>query len=889
MAGYVAGRPVRVRVIQPDPAGTPVLGTGFSVAHDLRGPGSFAAGTIEARLYDTGGGTLKLANAAGADGAANLNRFRCLTDPAYAPGDEWVEVWEDTDLIGVFTPTGGSVDRGTITLTGEDATSLLKRTREGQFGYWRHAPRDVIEHYGRVWRAMIAEGFEASGPTFSYGSSSSSDGTWGTFHCESDQTNRPGTMRLRAPGGDIASLISTGSVGTLGGSAADPHMPWRFDITFTRSGLPMAEVGIGLYRSGFTGPGYLYASSDFSANAIAMAGGFQFDAGRNVAAPAPTTVSIEHHAGWVYLTVNGKVAAIMALDPAGNANYYLGIRLDNSSAPGPDVTVDVQSISFRRADRLLVNNRAGDYRLPGAPTPGGLWGEYFDANDLVATYGATMASTVMLNPTRDPAATRLEPGVNYPAANPPAWRPNGVPQDYFAARYTGSVYLDLDSTDVAVRVTCDDEATVWVGRTRGGEHAAYATGAPGVGASSWLKAGSSSASAPSGATGPLAGMRSGWYPIVVEYKQITGSAGIILEWESSAAVGTWTVIPPAKLSPYGVHRALVRNESHLDALKAVADTYGYQWTTDPRSLGSGEFPGRITPSVRVGRDTERQLGETEATDLSRQVSLDQRADALQADAAGIADPDGAAQLTAEALNLPAMLNHMTIGQDYESLADISEQALLEQRLATLLALRASPWEEVGARPPGGREYLDAWPLTGSLAEFAWGPGDGIRLNLPSVGVVDATPRQILGLAREFTPTGLRPPTASFRPRPRSLVAALRDLRRTALGPQRNYQQQLAVQTGSLGSSIAAAAPDAYSRLYIPNLDQVATGRLEVVNKSDQSAWDLEVNGTVRLSVTRPGSYDITAWLTPGYNYARLVASGGSTGSFTVRLNLTVRV
>lgn len=884
MADHQAGRPVRVRVIQPDPAGTQVLGTAFGVAHDLRGPNAFAAGTIEARLYDAGGGTLKLANAVGADGVANLARFRCLTDPAYAPGDEWVEVWEDTDLIGCFTPTGGSVDRGTITLSGEDATSLLKRTRETTVGYWAHAPRDVIEHYGRAWRALLAEGFDAAGFTYSTSPQTTTDGKWDYIRCETDQTQWPGAVRMRGNGVSYPTLVSkvTFSGGT---SAADRYRPWRAEVDMLPGQVAPSDAAALLVWDGTTvlaATWILYGQATFAT--AGWTTGLNNRVPLTLTSSMPLRLAIEGRDRWAYFTINGQVACVLPMGAMSNPVY---VELSGPSASGS--TAQVRSVTLRVADRLLIDDRAGDYRLPGAPTPGGLLGEYLPAQDLVATYGMTMASNVMLNPTREPAATRLEPGVNYPSANPPAWRPAGIPADYFAARFTGSVYLDLDAQDVAVRVTCDDEATVWVGRTRGGEHAAYATGAPGVGASNWLKAGSSSGSAPSGTTGPLAGMRSGWYPIIVEYKQITGSGGIVLEWESSAAVGTWTVIPPAKLSPYGVHRALVRNESHLDALKAAADTYGYQWTCEPRALGSGEFPGRITPSIRVGRDTERQLGETESTDLSRQVTLDQRADALQADAAGIADPAGTVQLTAEALNLPALTQHMTIGQDYESLADITDQALLEQRLATLLALRASPWEEVAARPPGGREYLDAWPLTGTLAEFAWAPGDGIRLNLPTIGVVDNTPRQILGLARDYTPSGVRPPTASFRPRPRSLIAALRDLRRVALAPQRNYQQQLAVTAGSLGSSIAAAAPDAYTRIYIASLDRVAAGSLEVVNKSDASAWDLEVNGTVRLSVTVPGSYDVTSWLAAGYNFARLVASGGSTGSFTVRLNLTVRI
>lgn len=96
----LAPRPVYIRHIRMDPAGqTTVLGQKFTVAGVLRGPDSFASGTVERRLYEEGSGTLRLANALGADGVANLDRFACLTDPAFAPGDEWFEVWEDGDLL----------------------------------------------------------------------------------------------------------------------------------------------------------------------------------------------------------------------------------------------------------------------------------------------------------------------------------------------------------------------------------------------------------------------------------------------------------------------------------------------------------------------------------------------------------------------------------------------------------------------------------------------------------------------------------------------------------------------------------------------------------------------------------------------------------------------
>lgn len=888
-------QPTQVRVrrvaLGTGPGQVTVLGQSFVPAWDLGGRQGWVSGTIERRLYEEGVGTLRLANAAGADGQRHIDRLRCLTDAGFAPGDEWFEVWEDTDLLGVWTPTGSQrVTRSDIQLSGEDAASLLKRTRETTVGYWCQAPRDVIEHYGRAWRALIAEGFDTGGPAFTYSVSpqTTPDGAWNYTRCETDQSVWPGAVRLRNNGA-YAVLASTATF-TAGTGAADRYRPWRAEVDVLPGPVAAGEAMAFHVWDGTTNLAainILYDQATFSTSLVTS--GFGNRVPITLSASVPLKLSMEGRDRWVFFTINGRVACILPMGSVSNPVY---VQVDGPSNNGS--ALQVRSVSLRVADRLLVNDRAGDYRLPGVPAPGGLWGEYVDANDLVAAYGAGIASQIMLNPTRDPVASRLEAGLNYTSANPPAWRPQGVPQDYFAARYTGSIYLDLDNADYAVRVTCDDEATVWVGRTRGGEHVAYATGAPGVGASNWLKAGSSSGSAPSGTTGPLAGMRSGWYPIVVEFKQVTGSGGIVFEWESSGAVGTWTTVPPAKLSPYGVHRTLVRNESHYDALKAAADVYGYQWTCEPRSLESGEFPGRIVPRVRVGRDTEKRLGESEATDLAAELDLDTRADALQADASGISDPAAGAQLTAEMLNYRAAGAHLIVTADYESLADITSPQLLEQRLTTLLALRASPWQTVAARPPGRRELLDAWPLTGTLAEFQWAPGDGIRLDLPTVGVVDTAPRQILGVTRDYTPNGLAPPVAAFRPRPRSIVAALRDLRRAALQPQRNYQQQLAQTAGSVGSQGAyVGGADDYSRLALPPPDRVVSLFLVVLAKSDASAWTIAMNGaSTPIVVTAPGRYDVTAFATAnpsGYNIGRLVTGGTGTGDWLVRLEATVRV
>lgn len=894
----LGARPVKVRHVKRSQSGTTVLGTVYAGDWDgLAGRGGFVSGTFERRLYEEGTGTLRLPNAAGSDGRLHRDRFACLTDPGYLPGDEWLEVYEDGDLVAVWTPTGRqSKRRQELQISGEDATTLLKRTREGTCGFWCASPRDVMVHYSRVWTSVIAEGFDSSGPALTYSTSPQTTGSWTYTRAQTDQVNYPGFARMSSGGpGARPDLSATGI------AYNSMYLTWRLDVEVVPETLVAGDyIRVGLYSAG---GGWKPVMDVYYDKVIFDTSTYGLAASQALATPlsagVPLKLSIEYRPDrWLYFSVNGTIAhAVYGIFDA--ADFYPRVSGDgmaNGSA------VRVGSVTLRSLSPLpgsipLATNTPaidGDKHLPGSPPPGGLWGDYYNNGDNIAKYGAAAAAMVTFSPLQSPVAQRLDQTINFDAT-PPTWRPPGVPAGGFAVRWTGSVYLDLDNYDYGFRVTTGNAAgydEIKLTIPSGAGSTGYAGGGGTATLTNWVNAQTAVGSPP---TGTLRWMGpSGWYPIIVTFahEDPAARAQAKLEWTRSDAVGTWAVVPSNMLSPYGIYRDQVRNESHYDAFKNVADLFGYQWTCEPRSLESGQFPGRIIPKARYGHDTEKVLDEPETVDIQADIDVDSRADSIQADASGLADTTGASQLTAEGNDLPAFSQHLYIGQSYESLSDITALKLLEQRLATLLTLRSAVWEEVSARPPGRRELLDSFPLTGALAEFAWAPGDGLRLNFPTVGVVDAIPRQILGVAREFVPDGMRPPSASFRPRPRSVRALLREIHRAALVPQRNYQQQVVALAGSTGGT---GGVDAFTRITLPtDLTTVVRVDLVVLYKSDASAWWVEANlvNPNTISVIASGRYDVTSLMLSspgGYNFARLVTTGASTGTWTIQLVATVRV
>jgi hypothetical protein len=268
------------------------------------------------------------------------------------------------------------------------------------------------------------------------------------------------------------------------------------------------------------------------------------------------------------------------------------------------------------------------------------------------------------------------------------------------------------------------------------------------------------------------------------------------------------------------------------------------------------------PKLRVGRDTDYVIDSIEGTDVGVKGTAADAVDRLVVDAAGIADPTGSGQVSAEMILPTTAAGHAILTTGYESLAEISEVGLVQQRAATLLTLRSAPNEQVGVRPRGTRELVDTFPLTGALARFDWRPGDGVRVRLPEVRIDDAAPRQITKPTFSLVPDGLAGVTASFRDRPRTAREAMRRLGRRTSAQRRQYQGSLAVVQGTWARNGHTVTDLQYTRMPLPaDLRQLVRLWLVVVLRNGVAgAGTIYVNGAATAEpVNGPDRYDLTRY------------------------------
>ena len=568
--------------------------------------------------------------------------------------------------------------------------------------------------------------------------------------------------------------------------------------------------------------------------------------------PGQITLAVEGRERWIYCYVQGQLVGVMAM-PTAHAPI-LGV---NYFANGGTANVDVASMTYERAVPWLMRGaNTGDYRLPGVPPPGGLQGEYFDDGDLS---NIPNGSDLILNPTRQPYARRLDPSVNFtPALG--NWQPPG-PAKYLSVRWTGAIYLDLANYNYRLQSYGAGPSRVWVGKTRMGEQQIEGWPAPG---------GSSGAAPPyiSPYLRSVLGSVSGWYPLKAEHFGFPGDT-VQLLLERSDAPGTFATIPSSALSPYGIYHNQVRRDSHYDTYKAVADAFGYQYRFDPMPLESGFFPGQLIPRVRVGTDYDVQVNQDDTTDMTLASTGQDMAVRLVGDAQGIADPNGAQQLSATVIDYANVKGHMFAATEVDSFSDITDPQLLQQRMSTELALRSGTWDQLSSRPQGHPMLAQTWPPNPTLPvlplKFAWQPGDGVMRNYWQLGLVDQTPTPLASVAWDFSPHAIIAPQATYRIYPRGAFWTLRKFRQQDTAHNRNYQGQLAERTGTTGgitgtiaASPAAAALDQYARISTRRATKVW---LDVTRKLDSTVqWTIEINGaSTGILVNFPGLYDVTSY------------------------------
>ena len=840
----------------------------------VNGRRGYQSGSYEAALNDEGTATIAFPNTVGDDGVLHRRRFLILTDPGYHPGDEWIEILQSGRVLFVGTPLGATKTRGQISLRLADGQWLLRKQRETTAGFWTHAPRDVFEHYTKARRALVADTFTSGADPALWDRVLTTDGA--------------GYVRLGSPAGSsyITALSATADLIAVG-----PDRAWRLEMEYDRAcnnlsaiWLRLSPIGVEMsidFTSG-TNLGNVACSVKVGAPIIV-----RLIRNSEVQVKKGASMAIEARDRHVFFYLDGRLVHAQEGPLITDATTCAPqVQFDASGSTG---TIDVKSILLRRAEPFLMRGSdKGDYRLGGSPPSGGLQGSYFDDADLRTPVRAGYDCFVLV-PTRSPYARRQDATVNFANANPPAWQPAGPPGgEFFSVRWTGAIFLDLAAADITLQLTALNYGVrLWVGKTMFGQQLLDNWGATGA---ATLTSGSLRTHLASGVAG--------WYPIRLEWVQRTGANGLVLQ--QSIGGGAYAAVPTTSLSPLGIYDSDVRYDSHSEQIKAIAETFALQFRCEPRSLESGVFPGEVVPRVRVGRDTDKVLEPTESTDVTVTIDAEDVSDTMLADAAGINDPANASQLTAENVNYasirdPVAANrHPAVLTDYQALADITDPNLLRTRLDSLLGLRASTWQEVGARPRGYRERRDTFPLTGVLATFAWEPGDAVRLRDDDVDLDDSAPRQIIAPSWPFAPDGLGSPSVRFRQRPRSQQDALRAIVRSALLPQRNYQGTLTVIPGALGSTAPGEAPDNFTRAPLPaNLADVVKAELVVARKGDASSWVIEINGvSTGLTLTTIGRFDVTAYIAAGtivpgaWMFAKLT---GGTSTYLIRLDLTVRI
>lgn len=857
------------------PGAVVVAGTSFLPLprKGVNGRTGWQTGEYELRMNEEGLATIRFANAAGDDGQLHRERFDIITkgraiSPTggpltyeggdYRPGDEWIEIYwgDDPDPEFVGTPISARVSKQTVEISLADGLWCLKKIRETAAGFWANAPREVFEAYSRLWRVSQAEGFDGEA-TYTSGASEVVTGNW---------------KHKQATTVDGSVVIGDGGYFKTVPTVPSGQTDYRVEVRVSAPG-PSVAAQVNL-RIGFTNSNLTLTGTDPKVGPTCQfseSGGQVFRTAQIPLAPS-YHIAIERRDVESYAYVNGVLFAV------GSAAGIQAVEV----SPPVGSSIRLESIVIRQVEHFLCRTAEnGDERLPGVPPAGGLVGTYKDDSDLVPAFAAhgspsTARRLASRQLVRVPYARRLDPEVNFAGTNPPGWQPVGPAGGRnFSARWTGSIYLDLAATDYRLRVVVAGNAVLRVGETTGkSTPLIFVTGNNVTGTSVFLRS--------------LLGTTSGWFPIRLDYDHgnelsvIPG--GVVLQAESGSAtfyVVGGTADPSAlrpRLSPLGCYEQQVRYESHYDALSAVAESFGYQYLCEPKSLESGEFPGRCVPRVRVGRDTDEIIESPPGVDLA--IRADQVADSLLGEGTGLSD--NATEVVAELLEFAQLDGHLFLSQEYESLSEISIPELLLQRLSSLLGLRGSPWEEVTAKPRGYRRLVDWFPLTGQLAELKWRPGDGVRLSAPEVGVLDSKPRQILGVKRQIRPGGLGFPEISFRQRPRSPRETLRRFMRQATQSNRNYQRQKTVVVSAFTQNPNFAA------LPIPVTAEIISGLLVVTRKDDTSAMTVEVNTVNQFVITGMGEYPISVSTFAGRHeiFARLINGTGVADYF---LQLTIRI
>lgn len=827
-------------ILSPVGAGFVVLGKTL-YADELpisRLPSSpdFTDGIYTLRMLDSGDYSLTFPNRDASDGQPWRSRF------SVKGHTEFVEISREGEIEKIGVIVKKSPDRQKIVIAGYDGFWLLKKAYEQS---WTAviAPRDLIERYSALPIIPIADEFREEALNLSVWQEEVSAGA--------SLATGPTGLTVTTSAGHAGAQAGPNSLARFGSSGR-----WSIRTQFTIATQP-TEQTIRLRAT--------YASGEkvvLEANPIgSYIGLLGTTAGFTMPQPASLigshTMYMECDGRWISGYFDGQLVGVVPVPATLGSGPKVYAEMHNESVGAYSYLI-TEVVVRELAPFLMRGSEKGDYALPGTansyPT-GGLHGRYIVTG---ATTSAAKWWETILAP--DPRRAGFPDFLQDQQATINSAATAGLPENFWAARWFGAIYLPLSKGDVKIKIGLGPTTVtrLWIGKTQFGAQIIDSWTA--LGATREIEVTLNAASL---------GAADGWYPIILEFA--TGSEGKALDYinlnfnpaaeytdPGGAVLKTgMKIVPSTSLSPLGCVDARIQGSSFFDLVQETAKNFGYQLRAEPRQLESGEFPCALIPKARVGIETDERI---EADDTDRRSGINNytatedatdSAGSVRAFGSGIADGKGS-QIAFEALSIAEESSDLFDMQAWVAAGDIAFPALLRARAEAELALRLGFWQNIEGEPLARDRLADTFPLTGALAQFRWRPGDGVRLYLPDVNVNDTANRQIMQVTRSFGAEGRTNTQIGFRSRPKDPIAALRVALREATRSQRAYQRQYVTRQANLMQSFLKAGETSNYQIVTLNPGEIVVdARVLIGLNSTAQPCSLEIN-TSGSFVTQTG-------------------------------------
>lgn len=865
----IDARTYRVRLLAPDPNGTQFVLEDQTYSGEWLPTSSIATspdlleGNYSLRLNDAGDFEISFPNVTASDGVPWRTRF----DPDGK--QQFVEIYRELDLEFVGVVERVDVDRGTVKVSGGDAFGLLKSVFERD-RTWTDAPADVINAYCRVPVLVVGDDFE--------------DGSFTGWTITKEGV---GNVTATEAAGYLKFSSTVSEWYAMEQTFPFAGYEWRAQVVIAKQPRTAAPATTYYLEIGDNGANVQRLTIDLEARTASFHTEFypggtpvlvQPDARPLADVEAPVTLTIEGQDRWVRAYVNGELVGI---GPGLFSPSRILFRHDMNGSGTQELWLE-QITFVERRPFLQTDSTIGTFRLPGDYPPGGLRGRYWNDQDLSAL-GDNLRLARCFAPDREPYGERLDPVIDTSGGLSIPLKQTGTAvasDDYFSVRWFGAVYLDPgNGTSCTFELSgVDDRCRLYVGATK------YLVGV-GPNIDNWFN----------GALGTFTDSvfysfldpesRAGWYPILVEFAEISGAATISLKFTPGGS-GTYVdpggttitrgakiTIPSSSLSPLGCFDGRVQGQSHFDLVRQVASEYGYELLPQHYSLEDAFFPALVYPADRFGRDTDVELvveedeSGTPILNPGSTVDSSEQAIHLIGNANGL--NFGRGDVTAEVADLSRASSSLFMLQRWVDAGDISFADLLAARLNAELALYGEPWQEIRGNPLAQDRLADTFPLSDSLELFNWTPGDGVRVFVPEVGIEDVIPRRITQLTRTFERDGRTGAQVGFRNRPRGRAVELRRLAQATMKPLRSKSAQISTVNTIPGSeTINGGTFGGYSRIPLMNQTVIrATLEVYVNTGSAQIGWEINGASTPGLgsSPNSPVVYDITPYVKQASN------------------------